>query len=116
METLKSTQAFQSVQRTEQVKRQSENIKTYIKEVIREETERPQVSKSDLKNVLNALNSMPIFRDSLSFGFSEEIGQLMVQIKDKKSDEIIRQYPDEDFINRILYYRDNIGLLFDKEV
>ena len=115
MEALKSVQSFQTVQKNESIKRQDDNLKTYIKESIKEDTQKPQVSKQDLKDVIKALNNMPIFRDILSFGFSGEIGQLLVQIKDKKTGNIIRRYPSEDFIKRMLYYRDNIGFLFDKE-
>ena len=78
-----------------------------------QETQEVQTSKPELSKVLDALNAMPIFSDTLNFGFSEEDKLLLVQIRDKKTDDLIRQYPSEEFLSGLKYYRDNIGMLFD---
>lgn len=115
MEALKSAQALKQLEFTfDKPKTQSENIKTYVKEAIKEETQDSNKIKDDLKNVIKALNNTPLLNDKLNFGFSDEAEMLMVQIKDRQTDKLIRQFPTEDFINRLLYYRDNIGVLFDE--
>ena len=71
-------------------------------------------SKKDLVGLLQELNSSTIYMDKLSFGFSSDINQLLVQIRDKDSNDIIRQYPTEDFIKRFLYHKKAIGALLDE--
>lgn len=110
--TLQPTKQLSSIEKV-QPSTTTTAIKEHQKEV---EVKEASVSKKDLKNLLKSLNEMPILNDKLSFGFSDEIGQLLVLITDKKTEDIIRQYPTEEFINRLMYYRDNIGVLFDETV
>ena len=74
------------------------------------------ISERELNNVINTLNSMPIISDNLRFSYASEEHQLLVQIRDKQTDELIRQYPSEEFLRSIRYYSENIGILFDKKV
>ena len=72
-----------------------------------------QKDLQELKSVIYQLNDIPILNESLRFSFSNEANMLMVQIRDKKTDDVLRQYPSENFIRDIMYFRDNIGMLLD---
>jgi len=78
--------------------------------------EKQKASEQELSKVLNILNMVPIISDNLRFSYASEEHQLLVQIRDKKTDELIRQYPSEEFLARLRYYRDNIGVIFDQKV
>jgi len=92
-----------------QVLKPEKVIETQQKEV----QEEAKTDKPELDKVLAGLNSMPIIGDNLRFSYANDENQLLVQIRDKKTDDLIRQYPSEEFLTRLRYYRDNIGVLFD---
>jgi len=54
--------------------------------------------------------------ESLSFGFVKELGQLVVQVTDKNSGEVIRQFPSKDFIAQQIASKEFLGMLLDKQV
>ena len=83
---------------------------------IDKEDKEPKTSKSDLIKLLDNMNKNPILNNSLMFGFSDEESILLVQIRDKKTDDLIRQYPSEQFLTRLRYYREHIGILLDGRV
>lgn len=75
------------------------------------------VSNDTIKLIIENLNSNTFLADKLRFGFSEEIDQLLIKIYDKESDKVIRQFPSEEFIKRIIYFKDVIlnGSLLDEK-
>jgi len=72
-----------------------------------------RVSKSDMLELLHSLNNVPHLKNSLAFGFSDDENLLLVQIRDRETDDLIRQYPSEEFLGRLRYYREHIGILLD---
>jgi len=54
--------------------------------------------------------------ESLSFGFIKELGQLVVQVTDKNSGEVIRQFPSREFIAQQIASKAFLGMLLDKQV
>ena len=81
-----------------------------------EQETREQTAAPELDKLLSILNVVPIISDNLRFSYAQDEHQLLVQIRDKKSNDLIRQYPSEEFLTRLRYYRDNIGILFDQKV
>lgn len=52
----------------------------------------------------------------LSFDEFEETNAIVVQVKDKTSNELVRQFPSEDLLQLRAKLDDLIGLLFDESV
>ncbi len=52
----------------------------------------------------------------LSFAQHEDTGRTMVEVMDKKTNEIIRQIPAEDVLNMAAKMDEMIGMLFDVKV
>jgi len=53
--------------------------------------------------------------EQVSFGFVKELGQLIVQVTDKSSGEVIRQIPSKEFIAQQIAAKNFIGKLLDKQ-
>jgi len=53
--------------------------------------------------------------ERLSFGFVQELGQLVVQVTDKNSGEVIRQFPSKEFIAHQIASKEFLGMLLDKQ-
>jgi len=53
--------------------------------------------------------------ERLSCGFVQELGQLVVQVTDKNSGEVIRQFPSKEFIAQQIASKAFLGMLLDKQ-
>jgi len=87
--------------------------KSVIETIQKEVKEIAEVHKHELDKILSTLNSTQFINDKLNFSYANDEHQLLVQIRDSKTDDLIRQYPSEEFLTRLRYYRNNIGVLFD---
>lgn len=52
---------------------------------------------------------------SISFGYEERLGELIVQVSDKTTGQLIHQFPSKDFIQFQIHMREMVGLLLDKK-
>lgn len=119
------------------------NIETYMTSSDNVKEKNQEYSQSNAKNVLKEnidniskismneqkklveetvkqFNENPIISDKLKFSFNNDINFLMVQIMDIKTDKVIRQFPSEEFIARVKYFKENFletdrGFLIDEE-
>lgn len=119
------------------------NIETYMTSSDNVKQKNQEYSQSNAKNVLKEnidniskismneqkklveetvkqFNENPIISDKLKFSFNNDINFLMVQIMDIKTDKVIRQFPSEEFIARVKYFKENFletdrGFLIDEE-
>lgn len=119
------------------------NIETYMTSSDNVKQNNQEYSQSNAKNVLKEnidniskismneqkklveetvkqFNENPIISDKLKFSFNNDINFLMVQIMDIKTDKVIRQFPSEEFIARVKYFKENFletdrGFLIDEE-
>jgi len=116
LDSIKSTFTDSHIKESEQ-----KTVQTEIKKVQQEEKKEIlepkeiQLQKADLSKMMDILNKSP-FSDTLKFGFNNDIEMLYVQIRDRKSDNLIRQYPTEQFIRNIMYSNEQLGMLFDVSV
>jgi len=53
--------------------------------------------------------------ESITFGYEEKLGELVVQVSDKTTGKVIQQLPSKDFIQFQLHMRAMIGLFLDKK-
>jgi flagellar protein FlaG len=85
----------------------------------RELNEPKPFTKEDLQSVKKLINILNIIPESeLKFGFHEEGRMGIVKVMNKDNNKLIRQFPSEEFFDRLIYFRDNIlpGLLLDEKV
>jgi len=75
-----------------------------------------QSSVQDVKRAVQQANtSLQGSNESITFGYEEQLGQLVVQISDKATGKVIQQLPSKDFIQFQLHMREMIGLFLDKK-
>ncbi len=75
-----------------------------------------QPSLRDVQQAVKQANmSLPSSNESITFGYEEKLGQLIVQVSDKATGLVIQQLPSKEFIRYQIYMKEMIGLLLDKQ-
>ena len=99
------------VQPTQKVEKPIEKIQEESKKVFTD------VEKDTMKQIVKLMNKLPSAND-LEFSFNEEARMSVVEIHERDSKRLIRQFPTEEFFSRLSYFKDNIlpGLLMDQKV
>ena len=83
---------------------------TSIKETVPETKEEVKALVNKLNNDLEPLNT------GLSFGYSEDVEQLVITVQDKNSGRIIRKFPTEEALKLAAKMKDVVGMIFDQKV
>jgi len=68
-----------------------------------------QKTMEQLNKTLNTLNT------DLEFRFNDKVGELVVEVIDKKSDKVIREFPPKEALRLMEKVKELVGLLFDKK-
>lgn len=81
-----------------------------------EENSDKEAIRQELTELAAKLNDeiAPLSND-IRFGFSDEIGQMMVNVIDANTGEVIRQFPTKEAIEIMTKMKELIGMLFDKK-
>ncbi|CAM2870670.1 flagellar protein FlaG [Helicobacter felis] len=88
----------------------SEHQKTEVESLKQELTER------DLQKLSKELNEkMKRMHSDITFSYNEDIGGLVVTIKDDRGNRVIREIPPQAVIELSKKMRDIVGILFDKK-
>ena len=79
-----------------------------------------ELSNEDLvkktREVTDRLNyQMQQLDTNVRFAYNEKLNLMVVQVKDAKTGEEITQLPSKEAIKISEYFRESIGILFDKE-
>ena len=79
-----------------------------------------QLSNEDLarktREVTDRLNyQMQQLDTNVRFAYNEKLNLMVVQVKDAKTGEEITQLPSKEAIKISEYFKESIGILFDKE-
>ena len=81
-----------------------------------EDIQKSDEIRKEISELVTKLNQemSPLSRD-VKFGYNEDIGQLMVNVIDANTGDIIRQMPSEEAIKIMTKMKELIGMLFDKK-
>ena len=75
-----------------------------------------EITSQKLRQTTDDLNSqMEMLKTNVRFAFSDDINALFVQVTEKDTGRVIRQIPSEEAIKIASYFKNAVGLLFDKE-
>lgn len=84
---------------------------------VKPERKETKVPAADIEKAVADLNGfMQSMQRNLSFSVDEELGRDIVSVKDRESDEVIRQIPSEELIVLLKKMDDVAGILFDTKV
>lgn len=74
------------------------------------------ITRDELRRTTADLNlQMEVLNTNVRFSFSEELEALIVQVTERDTGKVIRQIPSEEAMKIASYFKNAIGLLFDKE-
>jgi len=82
-----------------------------IQEVEKEEA--PQEVSQVIEEMNNSFQSM---QRKLSFSIDDQLGDKIILVKDRETDEVVRQIPSEELVVLRKKMDDVIGILFDTKV
>ncbi|MGQ2680724.1 FlaG family protein [Campylobacter coli] len=69
-----------------------------------------------LADITKKLNEqMDSLDTNVRFGYSDKIGSMYISVTEKSTGREIRQIPSEEAIRLAEYFKDVIGMIFDKE-
>lgn len=89
------------------------------------ETETPlALSKENLNEAINTLNQVPVLKErNLSFSVDDLSGRSVIKLRDKQTDEVIKQIPSEELLKVAQDVKrlqeqmgQSVGLLVDNKV
>jgi flagellar protein FlaG len=99
-----------SVQKMQQEALQTHQSSKDMTEKSREELKKEMKKlESELNEAMNPLNQ------NLLFKFNDKADVLIMEVIDKKSNEVIRQFPPQDAIKLMEKMKELVGILFDKK-
>jgi len=76
----------------------------------------PKFKSEDIENIVKAMNKLTDYANrTQKFEIHKGTGRIVVKIIDKKSGDVIKEYPSEKFLNLIAKMHDFIGMLFDRK-
>jgi len=95
---------------------QQQSTPSVSAEQVVQTNEGQKVSEQDVQKAIQQANAqLAGANESISFGYEEKLGQLVVQVTDKATGAVIRQLPSRDFIQHQIFMREMIGLFLDKQ-
>ncbi|EAH6215178.1 flagella length regulator FlaG [Campylobacter jejuni] len=71
-----------------------------------------QMDSLDTKKLNEQMDSLDT---NVRFGYSDKIGSMYISVTEKSTGREIRQIPSEEAMRLAEYFRDVIGMIFDKE-
>lgn len=91
-------------------------IKTQGKEDDKSKKQEEKMDPEDVKMMNEQLNK---FMDSMNcnihFDYYEELNQMQVQIINKKTNEVIREFPPKEILDKLVGLREWLGTVMDKK-
>ena len=70
----------------------------------------------EVKEATEKLNKqMEDLGTSIRFGYNDKIGAMYVNVMEMKTGEVIRKIPTEQAMKLSEYFKESVGVLFDKE-
>lgn len=86
-----------------------QNAKKLVEETQEQNAEQIKQLAKELNEQMDLLNT------NITFGFSDETERLYLRVLEKDTGKLIREFPSEDARALAGYFRNAVGLLFDKE-
>ena len=87
-----------------------------LTQAIEKKTEDDKQQREHLRQATDELNKqMNMLNTNIAFAFSDETERMYIQVLEKDTGELIREFPIEQVRAVTGYLRNAVGLLFDKE-
>jgi flagellar protein FlaG len=95
----------------------SKSISSYAKNISDNNSQPKTLNKDELNTLLDKINNTDsVINNNLQFKLDTETDIYMVKVTDKKTDNLIVQYPSQDFVKNAKYFKEHVSLLFNLKV
>lgn len=116
--------SYSSEQSARKVVEQNESIAVNAVPKVTENAAVSVMSKENLNEAINTLNKVPAIQErNLSFSVDDLSGRSVIKLRDKKTDEVIKQIPSEELLKVAQDVRrlqeqmgQSVGFLVDNKV
>lgn len=82
-----------------------------------DEKKKKELSKKDVATVSDALNKlMQQVNSDIEFKYCQKLDRLTMQIVDRKTQEVIKEFPPKQMIDLLIGIKEWVGILIDKKV
>lgn len=105
--------ALSADKRTQKSKGAGESLAQNAQKLSEEQQEQGTQQLKELASELN--KQMDLLNTNIAFDFSDEIDRLYLRVLEKNTGKLIREFPSEEARALAGYFRNAVGLLFDKE-
>ncbi|MCI4453881.1 MAG: flagellar protein FlaG [Thermodesulfobacterium sp.] len=95
---------------------QKESIQRVEKAQVSSYKDQTKLSQEELKELSKALNHfLSLFNLETKLVYNKDVGQVVVQVIDKRTNEVIKQIPPEELLEVAKKIHDFVGLLLEKK-
>jgi len=110
-------QAPETVKAELQLKRSPDVVELKLKEAKEQQTTQSEEDRRVIKQAVKGLNSIfQEFKKGLRFDVYEETDQIIAQIVNLDSNEVVREYPPEELLQLQERIRRQVGMIIDSEI
>lgn len=75
-----------------------------------------EISKEELDSAIENLNSqMEMLDTNIEFGYNDKLNSLYVNVMEKSTGKLIRQFPTEQTMKLAEHFKEIVGMIFDKK-
>lgn len=100
----------------ESLKIGKESLKTGKETLERNDSEKKQVNEKEVKIALDHANKQAKLKQtSCEFSYNEKAKRVSIKVKDKKTDEIIKEIPAEETLKLIEKMQELSGIILDEK-
>jgi flagellar protein FlaG len=95
---------------------QKESIQRIEKVQVSSYKDQTKLSQEELKELSKALNHfLSLFNLETKLVYNKDAGQVVVQVIDKRTNEVVKQIPPEELLEVAKKIHDFVGLLLEKK-
>jgi flagellar protein FlaG len=95
---------------------QKESTQRVEKAQVSSHKDQTKLSQEELKELSKALNHfLSLFNLETKLVYNKDAGQIVVQVIDKRTNEVIKQIPPEELLEVAKKIHDFVGLLLEKK-
>lgn len=100
-----------------EVRKLSDTIREFNEDSASANEAKRKLEEEDVEELSGALNDfMKKMNYDLHFDYRKELGRLTMKMVDRKTDEVIKEFPPEEMVNTLINIKEWIGVFLDKKV
>ena len=93
------------------------DVHDHVKDEVKETQDNNRFSKEKIKESIEEMNdTVSALHKELHFEFHEKAERMLVEIRDIRNDEVIKEIPPKEMLDMIGRIKEVVGLLLDEKI